>query len=66
MDKVEKSKNFNFGLVSGTRQAEIFANAVEESANSERKPFLVKVTEIRGWDEIQKFLAKGKTYRKTE
>ena len=48
------TKNF---VVSGDRQAEIFANAIEASANSETPPIRVSVTELRGAAEIKKFLS---------
>lgn len=48
------TKNF---VVSGDRQAEIFANAIEASANSETSPIRVSVTELRGADEIKRFLS---------
>ena len=51
------TKNF---VVSGDRQAEIFANAIEASANSETPPIRVSVTELRGADEIKKFLGRRK------
>lgn len=51
------TKNF---VVSGDRQAEIFANAIEASANSETPPIRVSVTELRGADEIKKFLERRK------
>ena len=51
------TKNF---VVSGDRQAEIFANAIEASANSKTPPISVSVTELRGSDEIKKFLERRK------
>lgn len=48
------TKNF---VVSGDRQAEIFANAIEASVNSETPPIRVSVTELRGADEIKRFLS---------
>lgn len=39
------TKNF---VVSGDRQAEILANAIEASANSETPPIGVSVTELHG------------------
>lgn len=52
------TKNF---VVSGTRQAEIFANAIEESyqesLNRPPAPDL-KITHLRGAEEIRKFMAK--------
>lgn len=47
------TKNF---VVSGDRQAEIFANAIEASANSDTPPIRVSVTELHGTEAIKKFL----------
>lgn len=51
------TKNF---VVSGDRQAEIFANAIEASANSETPPIRVSVTELHGTEAIKKFLERRK------
>jgi hypothetical protein len=51
------TKNF---VVSGERQAEIFANAIEESANSITTPIKVSVNKIRGPEELRKLMAKRK------
>lgn len=52
------TKNF---VVSGERQAEKFADAIEASANSSVAPKIkVAVTQLRGSDEIKKFMAKRK------
>lgn len=51
------TKNF---VVSGDRQAEIFANAIEASANSETPPIRVSVTELHGMEAIKKFLERRK------
>lgn len=54
------TKNF---VVSGKRQAEMFANAIEESyqesLNRASAPDL-RITHLRGSDEIRKFMAKRK------
>ena len=59
LDMATSSITKNF-VVSGDRQAEIFANAIEASANSETPPIGVSVTELRGADEIKKFLERRK------
>ena len=51
------TKNF---VVSGDRQAEILANAIEASANSETPPIGVSVTELHGTEAIKKFLERRK------
>lgn len=56
LDMATSSITKNF-VVSGDRQAEIFANAIEAFANSETPPIRVSVTELRGADEIRKFLS---------
>jgi len=52
------TKNF---VVSGTKQVEMFANAIEESYQESlrRTPAPdLKVTHLRGSDEVRKFMAK--------
>lgn len=55
------TKNF---VVSGTKQAEMFANAIEESYQESlhRAPSPdMRITHLRGSEEIKKFMAKRKT-----
>lgn len=52
------TKNF---VVSGTRQAEVFADAIEESYREslDRGPVPdLKITHLRGTEEVKKFMAK--------
>lgn len=49
------TKNF---VVSGERQVEKFANAIEASATSATPSSRVAVTQLRGSREIKQFLAK--------
>lgn len=54
------TKNF---VVSGTKQVEIFANAIEESyQDSLRRETApdIKVTHLRGTDDIKNFIKKRK------
>lgn len=51
------TKNF---VVSGERQAEIFANAIEESANSISTPIKVSVNKIRGPEDLRRLMSKRK------
>lgn len=54
------TKNF---VVSGTKQAEMFANAIEESYQEylHRVPTPdLKITHLRGSEEVKKFMAKRK------
>ena len=51
------TKNF---VVSGERQVEKFANAIEASATSVTPSSRVAVTQLRGSREIKQFLAKRK------
>lgn len=54
------TKNF---VVSGTKQAEMFANAIEESYQESlhRAPSPdMRITHLRGSEEIKKFMAKRK------
>lgn len=51
------TKNF---VVYGEKQAEIFANAIEESANSVTTPIKVSVNKVNGPDELRKLMAKRK------
>ena len=54
------TKNF---VVSGTKQVEMFANAIEESYQESlhRAPAPdLKITHLRGAEEVKKFMAKRK------
>lgn len=54
------TKNF---VVSGTEQAEVFANAIEESYQESlsRSPDTdFRITHLRGSEEVKKFMAKRK------
>ena len=51
------TKNF---VVYGEKQAEIFANAIEESANSVTIPIKVSVNKVNGTDELRKLMVKRK------
>lgn len=54
------TKNF---VVSGEKQVEMFANAIEESYQEslEKKTALdMRITHIRGLEEVKKFMAKRK------
>lgn len=54
------TKNF---IVSGTKQVEMFANAIEESYQESlrRAPAPdLKITHLRGSEEVKKFMAKRK------
>ena len=51
------TKNF---VVSGGRQVEKFANAIEASATSKTPVSRVAVKQLRGTSEIKQFLAKRK------
>jgi hypothetical protein len=54
------TKNF---VVSGTKQAEMFANAIEESYQESlhRAPALdMRITHLRGTAEVKEFMAKRK------
>lgn len=54
------TKNF---VVSGNKQAEIFADAIEESYNESLKKAPVsnlKITHLRGYEEVKEFLLKRK------
>lgn len=51
------TKNF---VVYGERQAEIFANAIEESAKFVETPEKISVTQLKSIDEIRAFLSKRK------
>ena len=42
----------------GEKQAEIFANAIEESANTVTTPIKVSVDKISGPEELRKLMAK--------
>jgi hypothetical protein len=59
LDMATSSITKNF-VVSGDRQAEILANAIEASANSETPPIGVSVTELHGTEAIRKFLERRK------
>lgn len=55
------TKNF---VVSGTKQVEMFANAIEESYHESlhRVPAPdLKITHLRGPEEVKKFMAKRST-----
>ena len=57
------TKNF---IVSGTEQVEMFANAIEESYQESlhRAPAPdLRITHLRGSDEVRKFMAKRKMCR---
>lgn len=47
------TKNF---VVSGREQAEKFADAIEESANTPSRPITVKAHKIQGPEELKKFM----------
>ena len=49
------TKNF---VVYGEKQAEIFANAIEESANTVTTPIKGSVDKISGPEELRKLMAK--------
>ena len=57
-------KNF---VVSGTEQVEVFANAIEESYQESLHRATVpdlKITYLRGSEEVKKFMAKRKEFGK--
>ena len=51
------TKNF---IISGQKQIEMFANAVEASANDKTPRVSINVTYLEGTDEIIKFMKKRK------
>ena len=51
------TKNF---VVSGSQQVEIFANAVEESANETITPTKVKATKIQDVEALRNFIVQRK------
>ena len=51
------TKNF---VVFGKKQAEVFANAVEESSNDPKSEIKVNYTEISTVEELKKLMAKRK------
>lgn len=51
------TKNF---IISGQKQVEMFANAVEASANDKTPRVSINVTYLEGTDEIIKFMKKRK------
>ena len=62
LDMAASSITKNFA-VSGTKQAEMFANAIEESYQESlhRAPAPdLKITHLRGSEEVRKFMAKRK------
>ena len=62
LDMAASSITKNF-VVSGTKQVEIFANAIEESYQESlyRAPASdLKITHLRGSEEVKKFMAKRK------
>ena len=61
MEASSITKNF---IVSGAKQVEIFANAIEESYQESlhRAPATdLKITHLRGAEEVKKFMAKRNT-----
>ena len=51
------TKNF---VISGQKQVEMFADAIEASANDRTPRVPIKVTYLQGADEIVKFMEKRK------
>ena len=51
------TKNF---VISGKRQVEIFADAIEASANDKTPRVPINVTYLQGADDIMKFMEKRK------
>lgn len=51
------TKNF---IISGRRQVEMFADAIEASANDNTPPVEVNATFLRGAEDIKKFMEKRK------
>ena len=51
------TKNF---VISGKEQVEMFVNAIEESAKNRPEPISVAAREIKGEDELRKFVNEWK------